>query len=61
MLNMYCILELKRGITIPQAYMAKWAIKCLGIKNCQYDFGTSGIFGEAVISIEVNEKDIRYA
>jgi len=30
MLNMYCILELSRSITILQAYMAKWAKKCFG-------------------------------
>jgi hypothetical protein len=32
MLNMYCILELKRGITIPQAYMAKWEKKRFGVE-----------------------------
>jgi len=30
MFNMYCILELRRGITIPHAYMAKWAKKRFG-------------------------------
>ena len=32
MLNMYCILELMRGITIPQIYMAKRAKKRFGAK-----------------------------
>jgi len=32
MLNMYCILELRRGITIPQIYMAKRAKKHFGAK-----------------------------
>jgi hypothetical protein len=35
MLNMYCILELRRGITIPQIYMAKRVKKRFGAKILQ--------------------------
>jgi hypothetical protein len=67
---MYCILELRRGITIPQIYMAKrakmrfcagillktsWNMSEIGTKNCQYNFGTGGIFGETEKGIEVNK------
>jgi len=33
MLNLYCILELRRGIIIPQAYMAKWVKKRFGAET----------------------------
>jgi hypothetical protein len=35
MLNMYCILELRRGITTSQAYLAKWAKKRFGAETLE--------------------------